>query len=176
MPHLFPIIYSYSCQWHALQNTEKTSSTSIVSSIREKSKSLRSSDYENTELAEASEREDMDCFKPWKVQLATFHFYFRTQLSVFSRLACVQPYKFVMQNKGIHVLNKNDWIICFVLLALEALIKKKKLILFDSVSLVTWWKPWNTNGCCSVGLRFNALLRKNEKQWGGRRLCSFTGD
>lgn len=83
----------------------------------------------------------MDCFKPWKVQLAMFHFYFSTQLSVFNRLACVQPYKSVMQNKGIHVLNKNDWIICFTLLAIEALIKKKKLHLFDSVSLLAWGNP-----------------------------------
>lgn len=67
----------------------------------------------------------MDCFKPWKVQLAIFHFYSRMQLSVFNRLACVQPYKFVMQNKGIHVLNKTDWIICFTLLAIEALIKER---------------------------------------------------
>lgn len=31
-----------------------------------------------------------------------------------------------MQNKGVHVLNKTDWIICFTLLAIEALIKKNK--------------------------------------------------
>lgn len=37
----------------------------------------------------------------------------------------MQPYKFVMQNKGIHVLNKTDWIMCFTLLAIEALIKKR---------------------------------------------------
>jgi len=67
----------------------------------------------------------MDSFKPWKVQLATFHFYFSTQLSVFNQLACVQRYKFVMQNKGIRVLNKTDWIICFTLLALGAFIKKR---------------------------------------------------
>lgn len=30
-----------------------------------------------------------------------------------------------MQNKGIHVLNKTDWIICLILLAIEALIKER---------------------------------------------------
>lgn len=131
-----------------------------------KSKSLRSSDYENTVLAEASEREDMDCFKPWKVQLAMFHFYFRTQLSVFNRLACVQPYKFVMQNKGIHVLNKTDWIICFSLLAIEALIKERRNLFHLTVYLYCVGEtPEDLMvAICRSGI--NVLLWK---EWGGSR-------
>lgn len=149
-------------------------STGIVSSIRENLNPWEALIMKTQELAEASEREDMDCFKPWKVQLATFHFYFSTQLSVFNWLACVQPYKFVVQNKGIHVLNKTDWIIRFTLLAIEALIKKKKLILFDSVSLLAWWKPWKTNGCLSVGLRLMPFLGRMRSS-GGKALVFYRG-